>query len=58
SGRELWKSDGTATGTKRVADVNPGSASSIPNDLVNVGGTLFFEASDGTSGYELWKYVP
>ena len=29
--------------------------SSEPRYLTNVGGTLFFTARDGTSGYELWK---
>src|SRR5262249_28653286 len=44
SGTELWKSDGTAEGTVLVKDVNPGSASSTPLLLTNVGGTLFFRA--------------
>ena len=55
SGVELWKSDGTAGGTVRVADINSGTASSSPANLTNVGGTLFFTANDGTSGSELWK---
>ena len=51
-GRELWKSDGTAAGTVLVKDINPGSfygspASSYPNYLTAVGGTLFFRADDG-----------
>jgi ELWxxDGT repeat protein len=29
--------------------------SSIPGDLTNVNGTLFFAAQDGTHGFELWK---
>src|SRR5205807_5582603 len=57
---ELWKSDGTAAGTALVKDINPGSAygfpaSSSPNNLTAVGGTLFFSANDGTNGKELWK---
>jgi ELWxxDGT repeat protein len=54
-GRELWKSNGTSTGTVLVRDIRPGAASSYPRELTNVNGTLFFEANDGTSGYELWK---
>jgi ELWxxDGT repeat protein len=53
-GRELWKSDGTPTGTVRVKDIRRGANSSNPRDLVNVGGTLFFLANDGSHGIELW----
>jgi ELWxxDGT repeat protein len=54
SGRELWMSNGTAAGTKRVKDINPGSGGSNPHELTNVGGRAFFAADDGTSGIELW----
>ncbi|RCJ42063.1 hypothetical protein A6770_35235 [Nostoc minutum NIES-26] len=66
-GNELWKSDGTAQGTVLVKDINPGSGSStndyIPdssfssysNELIDVGGTLYFTANDGTRGIELWR---
>jgi ELWxxDGT repeat protein len=54
SGVELWKSDGTEPGTRRVRDINPGPASSSPAFLRDVGGTLFFIADDGTHGLELW----
>ena len=33
SGRELWKSDGTAAGTQLLADVLPGAESSDPESL-------------------------
>jgi len=54
-GRELWKSDGTSAGTKRVRDVRPGTGSSNPSGLTNVGGVLYFSANDGVHGRELWK---
>lgn len=55
TGRELWKSDGTAAGTKMVADIFPGSTGSEPRDLKLVGNTLYFSAkSDLTSGRQLW----
>ena len=38
-----------------VKDIGPGSYSSAPIQLVNVNGTLFFTANDGTNGDELWK---
>ncbi|HEY7025008.1 MAG TPA: ELWxxDGT repeat protein [Candidatus Limnocylindrales bacterium] len=54
-GTELWKSDGTAAGTKMVKNIRPYGNSSNPADLVNVNGTLFFTAVDGKHGRELWK---
>ncbi len=53
-GRELWKSDGTAQGTRRVKDIWPGSEGSRPFALTAVGDLLFFTAEDGVHGYELW----
>ncbi|MDW7995800.1 MAG: hypothetical protein RMI91_14210 [Gemmatales bacterium] len=55
SGYELWRSDGTSTGTQLVRDINPGAWSSNPRWLTNVNGTLFFVATDGSTGYELWR---
>ena len=55
NGRELWKSDGTASGTVLVADINPGKADSGPRNLTVVGQSLYFTADDGVSGSELWK---
>ena len=37
-----------------VKDIFPGNLASQPY-LTAVGSTLFFQASDGTNGYELWK---
>lgn len=55
SGVELWKSDGTESGTVRVKDIFPGTQSSYPTELINVAGTLYFAAGDGNTGRELWK---
>ena len=54
-GRELWRTDLTEAGTTLVADIRPGTASSDPTSLIDVSGTLFFTANDGTAGSELWK---
>jgi ELWxxDGT repeat protein len=59
-GRELWKSDGTTSGTALVKDINTqagpftGTDASDPTELRNVNGKLFFLADDGVSGRELW----
>ena len=58
SGIELWKTDGTEAGTVRVKDINPGPASAFSNvgtDFEVSGGQLFFAATNGVSGAELWK---
>ena len=34
---------------------NPHDLASNPNDMTDVGGTLFFVADDGVHGEELWK---
>lgn len=53
-GFELWCSDGSAAGTRLVADIQPGPVGALPRHLVVVGDALFFTASDGTSGFGLW----
>lgn len=55
SGMELWKSDGTWTGTVIVSNIAANGSSSWPGQKISVGDTLFFTANDGISGYELWK---
>src|SRR4029453_8297673 len=55
TGRELWKSDGSAAGTVLVKDLDQGSADSSPSSPTNVNGTVFFGAEDGVHGSELWK---
>jgi ELWxxDGT repeat protein len=56
-GFELWQSNGSTAGTAMVADLNPGSASSISVRvspyLTNVNGTLFFDAFNGVQS-DLW----
>jgi ELWxxDGT repeat protein len=54
-GEELWRSDGTVAGTYRVADINPGPASSQPLFLTAADGWIWFRANDGLSGIELWR---
>ena len=64
NGTELWKSDGTESGTVLLKDICPGivpgtanniPASSSPAYLTVSNGTLYFTATDGVNGRELWK---
>ena len=56
-GLELWRSDGTPSGTYRLKDINAGKASSLEKDteFLAVGSMMFFTADDGVHGKELWK---
>jgi ELWxxDGT repeat protein len=53
-GRELWVTDGTASGTKLVLDVAVGMKSSNPSDFTAFTGGVYFSADDGIHGRELW----
>lgn len=59
TGYELWKYDGTTTPNSPLVDLISGSGSSDPSDFtynaVTPNGTVFFAASNGSNGYELWK---
>jgi ELWxxDGT repeat protein len=55
AGAELWKSDGTASGTVMVKDIHAGATGSQPSQLLDAAGVLYFTADDGTGGVELWK---
>jgi ELWxxDGT repeat protein len=54
-GLELWMTDGTAEGTRMVADVARGALSSSPIHLTVSGPRLFFVADEGVHGRELWS---
>lgn len=54
SGRELWFTDGSPEGTRLLADVNPGTGSSDPQNIYYSGDAVYFSADDGTHGVEPW----
>lgn len=51
-GRELFVSDGTDAGTQVVADIIPGTGSSLPNSIIVYNGFLYFAT---WATFELWK---
>lgn len=55
-GKELWRSDGTATGTYMVKDINPAGDSNpgLWSGFAVLNNKIYFSADDGTNGYELW----
>lgn len=67
-GNELWKTDGSEAGTVMVADINTSltggtstnTQGSYPQGFViydnGLGAAMYFRASDGIHGQELWKY--
>lgn len=54
-GRELWASDGTASGTRLVRDIRSGPESSWIGHGAELGGLVYFRACDRAAGCELWR---
>jgi ELWxxDGT repeat protein len=54
-GAELWRTDGTWSGTQLVKDIHPGQGSSSITSLTRAGSSVYFTADDGTRGVELWR---
>jgi ELWxxDGT repeat protein len=55
-GFELWITDGTPAGTRRVRRFQPTpSEFRDPETLISTNGRTFFAASDGLRGRELWE---
>jgi len=58
TGTELFRSDGTASGTRLVADLEPGPVASDPEELFAFEGSVFFRASVAETGKELYQTTP
>lgn len=62
-GYELWKSNGTTTGTQMVMDINnvgtnssnPFGFSTLISEVFSFNRYVYFSANDGTNGNELWR---
>ncbi|WP_164011454.1 ELWxxDGT repeat protein [Pyxidicoccus trucidator] len=52
---ELWKSNGTSTGTVRVSTLGVNLKGTKPEKLTAVGGVLFYTAEESGTGRELWR---
>ncbi|MCA9062604.1 MAG: proprotein convertase P-domain-containing protein, partial [Planctomycetaceae bacterium] len=53
-GTELYRFDGSTV--QLVSDIHAGTENSDPSHLTTYNGALYFAATDGTNGTELWKY--
>lgn len=53
-GPELWRTDGTTSGTVLIKDINPGKPGSTPGHFTACGNKVFFSATTVTSGEELY----
>ena len=57
-GVELWRTDGTEEGTYMVKDINPGDEDGFfrgIEEMYSISSILYFVATDGIHGEELWK---
>ncbi len=54
-GNELWKSDGSASGTSLLKNINTGTTSSDPDNFYVYNNLVFFQATDDAHGREYWK---
>lgn len=56
-GHELWRSDGTHSGTAMVRDIRPGRRGGIAwtDPAAVLGDVILFTADDGEHGAELWR---
>ena len=54
-GYELWKSDGTNSGTQLVRSLYPGNQNSNPYGFFTIGDTLYFSARSTSAVHSIWK---
>jgi len=52
---EVWRSDGTESGTFQLADIYPGTTSSAPRIYPSAFGLVYFTADSPATGRELWE---
>ncbi len=55
STRELFKSDGTQSGTTQLKEIQAGDQGSDPREFIQFQNKLYFSADDGIAGREIWS---
>lgn len=57
NGKEIWKSDGTVSGTTLLKDIAPSSGSSISNDfkILTLNNGKFYFVANTATGYQLYE---
>jgi ELWxxDGT repeat protein len=56
TGREVWITDGSESGTTRLKDILPGAEGSLfGSEFIEFQDHLYFAADDGVHGAELWR---
>ena len=55
NGVELWRSDGTATGTSMIKNAGSATATVAPQNFAAIGNILYYKFDDGANGIELWR---
>ena len=58
NGTEVWRTDGTDTGTELAFDVARGRQGSMPASLTEVDGALYFLATEDGDEFRLWRSLP
>ncbi len=53
-GRELWRSDGTVSGTQMLVDLAPGAADGLETDPIAFRGRIYFVKRDGQDDDAVW----
>jgi len=55
AGEELWVSDGSVTGTKKLDNVDNELSNPWPSNFTLLGNKVLFTANTTANGYELWQ---
>lgn len=55
NGTELWKTNATPSSASMAADIRVGASNGSPKDFFILGSNLLYWATDGTTGYELYR---
>jgi len=54
-GAEMWRTDGTATGTIMLADITAGAGSTSFSGIYEAGNLLYFQTFDSSNKVTLWR---